>query len=111
MTEVIITKSDRGFKDSGKIEAAYGGYAQVRESSAAMNPHLWLYVAEPVDLNGYAARTNMELKEVSTLHLSAAQARQLRDTLDDMLINHYHGDCSQEGLMKAEDNWFEEEED
>lgn len=64
------------------------------ESSAAAGPHLWLDTTEPVDLNGYATGTNKTMKPTTTLHLSAAQARELRDQLDYILATHYQGDAS-----------------
>lgn len=91
---IPTTVSDRGFAAAPPIQAAYGGTIELRESSAASGPHLWLDTTEPVDLNGYATGANRTMKETTTLHLTAAAARELRDQLDYMLATHYQGDAS-----------------
>lgn len=74
---LAATTSERGFDRYPKIPGAYGGHAEVYESSAASGPHVWLKVTE------------------SPLHLTAENATKLAEQLLGLVAGHYQkGDGS-----------------
>jgi len=65
------TTSSRGFDRYPAIPGAYGGQAEVYESSAASSPHVWLATTDP------------------RLHLTAENAGKLAEQLLALVANHY----------------------
>lgn len=86
-------RSSRGFLTMDPVPGTYGGEATVYESSIAFNPHIWLKVSEPDDLNAYAIGEPTGMHEAH-LHLSVENARLLRDRIDELLREHFYGDQS-----------------
>jgi len=80
------TYSDRGFAFWEPIKGSYGTSIEVHESSAAMEPHLWVTTRGPCHLTG-APREHpgipFGVADGSLgAHLSMDEARDLRDKLD-----------------------------
>ena len=67
--------NDRGFYDyaGGEFATAYGHTITVRESSAAMGPHVWLFIGDSSVVEGH------------DVHLNLAQAVRLRAALDQFI--------------------------
>lgn len=77
----LVTFSERGFPQTEPIECDYGNVVNVRGSSAASAPHIWLDVT-PV-------RVPPDDRDQSVAaHLSLNQARRLRDLLDALIDYH-----------------------
>lgn len=91
--------NSRGFSRGEYVQTYRGcGRWRLRESSNAEVPCLWLDLSEPPNLNdavvAFVTGQEVTYQEDYTVQLSAADARLLRDALDEMLANHYHGDVS-----------------
>lgn len=84
--------TDRGFAWLPPLPGAYGGHVQVRESSSAAHPRLWLDVVELDDLNGPADGPTHK----TTIYLDAEEAWKLADQLRHAVVYHYHGDSTPE---------------
>lgn len=69
--------TSRGFAHYTAIPSAYGGEAEVYESSAASGPHVWLKVTE------------------SPLHLTAENATKLAEQLLALVAGHYQNGANQ----------------
>lgn len=67
--------SERGLDRYPAIPGAYGGEAEVYESSAASGPHVWLKVTE------------------SPLHLTAENATKLAEQLLALVAGHYQNEA------------------
>lgn len=74
-----------GLKAYPKLDGAYGGSVQVRESSTANSPHLWMDVNQLVSLNDPKGPVHG-----ATIHLSEDTARKLSEQLMVALYNHPH---------------------
>lgn len=81
-------KTDRGFKHYDPIKTSYGHIIKVYESSAAMEPHIWLSV-EQTEESAREAGSNIEPEE-AIAHLTVLQAKLLRKALKHAIKNHYH---------------------
>jgi hypothetical protein len=79
---------NRGFVRFPTIPSEYGGAADVGESSAAMEPSIWLIATAPADLN----RPDGEQVE-APLHFTAENAWKLAEQLMTLVANHYQGDA------------------
>lgn len=88
---LTATTSERGFARLPPIRSEYGGEARAYESSAASEPHIWLNVECPVDLNDPSGPT----KE-AVMHFTADNAWRLAEQLQHLVRNHYHGDATPE---------------
>lgn len=88
--------NERGFKSLAPLDCAYGETIHVRESSSAMEPHLWLDVEVPNDLNAAMMGDLSDGTHRATAHLSAEQAWALKKQLEWALEHHYHGDARPE---------------
>lgn len=91
--------NNRGFSRGKYIQTYKGcGRWRLRESSNASIPCLWLDLSEPQDLNAaviaHATGNEVNYKDDYTIQLSVSDARMLRNALDQMLTEHYHGDVS-----------------
>lgn len=51
-----VTLSERGFASLPEMPSTYGGGIRVYESSAAMEPMLWIAARSPEDMNDWAAQ-------------------------------------------------------
>lgn len=71
------TPNQRGFLTYGGpyIDTAYGHEIRVQESSAADAPHVWLFISESDQMEGYNP------------HLTLAQALHLREALNQFIDN------------------------
>jgi hypothetical protein len=69
--------TERGFDHYMAIPGAYGGEAEVYESSAASSPHVWLKVTD------------------SPLHLTAENATKLAEQLLALVAGHYQNEADQ----------------
>lgn len=76
--------SDRGFKQGETITTSRGETVRVSESSAAMAPHIWLWVEVPKD-----STYNNDEEVKAHAHLTLEEAESLRDQLDHLINNHY----------------------
>lgn len=90
-----VEPNGRGFKQSEELICTYGTKVRVQESSAAMEPHIWIYMDQPHDINSacIAMQTDQEYTgEYSTAsaHLTLEQAKEIRDALTHLIENHYH---------------------
>lgn len=74
--------TDRGFKHLDPIPDQYGGEVKVYESSAAMQPCIWLAVTQSKQI------TTGEKGEAHA-HLTIKQAKALRKQIGWLLKNHY----------------------
>jgi hypothetical protein len=84
---LTVARSGRGLVKLPDIPGAYGGHAEVYESSAASEPHLWLKVVE-------TGSSRLDRQDAdATLHLNAEQAWQLAEQLMQSVRGHYHGDA------------------
>lgn len=84
----------RGFDSMPEVEGANGEIVQVRESSAAGGPHLWLdldALVEPKDDQGNV--TGAPQWTGLTAHLTAEAAWQLAEQLMFLVKEHYQGDA------------------
>jgi hypothetical protein len=77
-----FTTSDRGFKQFEPVETQYGHVVRVYESSAAMQPCLWI-ATELAE-----ARGGIE-PEKAHAHCTLEQAGKIRDAIDGCIANHY----------------------
>jgi hypothetical protein len=97
-----ITQSARGFRQSDVLVGSYGDEIELGESSIAFDPHIWMWIKSPVDANEGSLKAmgaTTELPSGTTdvsVHLSAHQAWELRNRLDQMLANHFYGDVRPE---------------
>ena len=93
-----FTTSDRGFKQFEPVETQYAHVVRVYESSAAMQPCLWLAIDLDEPKNG--------LEAVSAhAHCSMEQAIKIRDRIDACVANHYQlegGERSDEPVTSSE---------
>jgi hypothetical protein len=76
--------TDAGFLYMDPIPSAYGGEVDVRESSAAMGPHLWMRMTCPVDLNNPYG----EMKE-AVAHLRLNDALRLAAQITTLAAHHF----------------------
>lgn len=124
-----IKRTARGFRLSDALVGSYGDEIELQDSSIAFDPHIWMRVKSPNNANegslhaiGVETDFPSGVTEVS-VHLSAHQAWELRNRIDEMLANHYYGDVRpevgeywkdhkvDEFGRQAEDDWDEDEED
>ena len=76
--------TDRGFTIPEPITTSERITVTVHESSAAMGPHIWVKVEDPLGVYNPA---HAPMKAVA--HLTMEEAARLRDTLDWVIRNHY----------------------
>lgn len=81
---LVPITTNRGFKWLPKLSGINGDSVQVRESSNAEGPHLWLDVAQLTNLNDRKSPTF-----TATAHLPIETAEQLVDQLQHAIRNHY----------------------
>ena len=86
---IEYTRSNRGFKQYPTIETSYGARIGVRESSTAFDPHIWMDVVEPEDLNKFASTGEFGIAKRATAHISIEQAETLIATLQAAIDNHF----------------------
>jgi hypothetical protein len=86
---LTVETGDRGFARLPAIPGTYGGEATVYESSAALEPRIWLNVEVPADLSNPTGPT-----VEATLHLDAEEAWKLADQIRHLVSNHYQGDAT-----------------
>ena len=79
--------SDRGFKYWEEFETDFGHVLRISESSAAMEPKLWLWVTKGEPRYG----GDLPACDVG-VHMTLKQAERLRDNLDAAIKNHYQVD-------------------
>lgn len=87
MSEVGYVVSDRGFRHYEPIRTDYGHEVRVYESSAAMEPCLWLAL-ELTDEAAADAHSGIA-PEAATAHLTIGQATAVRDALSAAIDGHY----------------------
>lgn len=84
-----IGKTDRGFEDYANFKSTYGHEVTVRESSAAMAPHVWVFGEGEVHLRDdprpFPGIPFGIANASMGLHLTVEQAKILRDGLDDFI--------------------------
>lgn len=97
-----ITHNARGFRQSDVLVCSYGDEIELADSSVAFDPHIWMRIKSPNNANegslkamGAASSLPSGVTDVS-VHLSAHQAWELRNRLDQMLANHFYGDVRPE---------------
>jgi hypothetical protein len=73
-----IGTTNRGFEDYADFQDSYGASIIVRESSAAMGPHVWVFA------NGGGIVQSGGTNEGSA-HLNVEQAKILRDALTEFI--------------------------
>jgi hypothetical protein len=85
--------TNRGFKHLPGLPSTYvGGQVRLYESSAALEPCMWILVRDRVDLSRPVRPMRVEggLSVVeTTAHLSLETAKKLRDQLDYLITHHY----------------------
>lgn len=80
-----VTFSERGFKHLEPIETTRHETVRVYESSAAMEPHIWLRITVELAPDGYSYVD----PGVGHAHLTLDQAKQLQDQLAYLIEHHY----------------------
>lgn len=80
-----VTITERGFKHLPPIASTYGGHVRAYESSAALEPHVWLTSVAPVNLSDPTGPT-----AEAPLHLTLDAARRLIEQLTYLVEHHYH---------------------
>lgn len=86
-----ITTTNRGFDHMAPIPSEYGGTIRAYESSAAIEPGIWVRAVAPVSLNEPNGLT-----VEAPMHLTAENAWRLAEQLMTLVRDHYQGDARPE---------------
>lgn len=84
-TSAEVTRSSRGLEHLDSIPSTYGGEIKIYESSLAEHPHIWVDIAQPVDLNDPKSGVLVE----AVAHLPIEGAALLAKQLTYLADNHY----------------------
>lgn len=87
MADAPYETSDRGFRHYEPTPTSYGHEVRIYESSAAMEPHLWLSV-ELTPENARDAGSNIEPGRQAA-HMTLDQAEEVYNKLGAAIRDHY----------------------
>lgn len=74
--------NDRGFVANEETKTAYGATVRFGESSAAMGPHIWMWINQPPPQH-----PGMLEEAQASVHMNLAQAEEIRDKLNELIVH------------------------